>query len=246
MNRVAFLDLTRFIGFMRPKMSLQTLDRTHWSFSEALNHVETVTIARRASEAARLPTKPAPSTPHWLAPPDPKIAWKSQAKEEILVALRDGDLIAQGRYTETRTGWANAMNSGFGMHSGYHSSIRPEEWREGQYRYDRLTAKDWEFIDIRMPRFLVKAIWPDDISKTVATVPNIHDTPYTTPYLELMKAAIAQFNLTAEQQSKKENLSDWFFQKEVDGEPLSRNLADAMATLVRLPSAQRGGSKRVL
>ena len=226
-------------------MSLQTLDRTHWSFSEALRHVETVTIARRASETAKVPMKPDPAAPHWLAPPDPKIAWKSQAREELLVALRDGDLIAQGRYTKTRTGWPKGMDTGFGMHSGYHSSIRPEEWREGQYRYDRLTAKDWEFIDIRMPRFLVKVIWPDHIPETVAAEPNTEDKPYTTPYLELMKAAIAEFNLTAERQWKKENLSDWFLQHEVEGEPLSRNLADAMATLVRMPSAQRGGAKRV-
>ena len=33
-------------------MSLQTLDRTQWSFAEALAHVQTVTVARRAVEAA--------------------------------------------------------------------------------------------------------------------------------------------------------------------------------------------------
>lgn len=97
-----------------------------------------------------------------------------------------------------------------------------------------------------MPRFLVKAIWPDHIPETVVAVPTAEDMPYTTPYLELMKAAIAEFNLTAERQCKKENLSDWFLQKTVEGEPLSRNMADAMATLVRMPSAQRGGAKRML
>jgi hypothetical protein len=33
--------------------------------------------------------------------------------------------------------------------------------------------------------------------------------------------------------------------QEVEGEPISKNLADAMATLIRLPSSQRGGAKRV-
>jgi hypothetical protein len=45
--------------------------------------------------------------------------------------------------------------------------------------------------------------------------------------------------------SKKENLSDWFLEQPIEGERISRNLADAMATLIRLPSAQRGGAKRV-
>ena len=42
-------------------MSLQTLDRTQWSFAEALTHVQTVTVARRAVEAAKLPPKPVPA-----------------------------------------------------------------------------------------------------------------------------------------------------------------------------------------
>ena len=39
---------------------------------------------------------------------------------------------------------------------------------------------------------------------------------------------------------------DWFLEQQVEGEPISNKLADAMATLIRLPSAQRGGAKRVL
>jgi hypothetical protein len=71
------------------------------------------------------------------------------------------------------------------------------------------------------------------------------DEPYTTPYLDLMQAAITRFGISGLSQEKKECLSDWFVEQRVEGEPLSRNLADAMATLVRLPSAQRGGAKRV-
>ena len=61
-----------------------------------------------------------------------------------------------------------------------------------------------------------------------------------------MNAAIAHFGLSAEDQGKKENLLDWFLKQQIEGEPISRKLADAMATLIRLPSAQRGGAKRVL
>jgi hypothetical protein len=163
-----------------------------------------------------------------------------------MVALRDGDLHAQGRYSEERPhAWAGA-GSGFGLHSGYHTSIRPEQWREARYFDDKLTAMLWEFIDIRMPRFMVLAIWPDYIPETVRPAQGAADAIYTTPYLDLMQAAIMQFELATGRQEKKESLLAWFLEHEVEGEPLSNKLADAMATLIRLRSAQRGGAKRVL
>ena len=227
-------------------MSLQTLDRTQWSFAEALAHVQNVTVARRATEAAKLPPKPVPAYQTWNPPQDPTIAWKAEAENELLVALRDGDLIAQGRYTEERpNGWGYGNSSGFGLHSGYHTSIRPEQWREGKCSFGRLTARDWEFIDIRVARFLVKAIWPDYVPE-VRPATGTDTVPYTTPYLELMQAAIAKFGITPEDQGKKDCLVDWFLAQEIEGEPVSNKLADAMATLIRLPSAQRGGAKRVL
>ena len=39
-------------------MVLENLDRTQWSFAEALAHVETVVVAHRAVEASRLPQQP--------------------------------------------------------------------------------------------------------------------------------------------------------------------------------------------
>lgn len=227
-------------------MSLQTLDRTQWRYAEALAHVQNVTVARRVAEAARLPPKPAPTYRHWNPPQDPAVAWKAKAETELLVALRDGDLIAQGRYTEDRThAWVQGSTSGFGLHSGYHSSIRPEQWREGKYSLGGLTARDWEFIDIRIPRFMVKAIWPDYIPEPVRPAQGAADAIYTTPYLDLMQAAIAHFGISDANQCKKENLSDWFLKQQIDGEAVSNKLADAMATLIRQPSAQRGGAKRV-
>lgn len=224
-------------------MSLKTLDRTQWSYAEALDHVQNVTVARRATEAAKLPPKPAHE--QWSPPQDPAITWKAEAGHELLVALRDGDLHAQGRYTQERTGWPQGDFSGFGLHSGYHSNIRPEEWREGKYRMGALTGRDWEFIDIRMPRFMVKAIWPDYVPEPTQATQGAADVPYTTPYLDLMQAAITRFGISAANQGKKESLVDWFLEQQIEGEAVSNKLADAMATLIRLPAAQRGGAKRV-
>ena len=38
---------------------------------------------------------------------------------------------------------------------------------------------------------------------------------------------------------------EWFLTQEVEGEPISKNLADAVATLLLLPPSQRGEAKRV-
>ena len=172
--------------------------------------MQTVTVARRAAEAAKLPPKPAPAYQTANPPQDPTVAWKAEAETELLVALRDGDLLAQGRYTEERThGWGHGGDSsGFGLLSGYHASIRPEQWREGKYSLGRLTARDWEFIDIRVGRFLVKAIWPDYIPEPVRPAQGAADAIYTTPYLDLMQAVIAQFGISAGNQGKKECLTD--------------------------------------
>lgn len=229
-----------------PTMSLKTLDRTQWSYADALCHVQAATIARRLAEAAKQPKSPTPANQYWGPPQDPKVAWKAEAESELLIALRDGDLIAQGRYTQERThGWGHGSSSGFGLHSGYYSSIRPEQWREGQCYCGRLTSREWEFIDIRLPRFLVKTIWPDDVAEAARPASGAEHVPYTTPYLELMQAAIVQFGITELHQDKKDCLTDWFLKQEIEGELVSHKLADAMATLIRLPSAQRGGAKRM-
>lgn len=129
---------------MRPPVSLQSLDRTQLSYAEALGHVQKLTVARRATEAAKAPLRPRPAHDHWNPPQDPIITWKAEAAVELLVALPDGDLIAQGRYAEEPpNGWGYGNSSGFALHSGYCTSIRPEQWREGKYLSDRLTARDW-------------------------------------------------------------------------------------------------------
>jgi hypothetical protein len=223
-------------------MSLENLDRTQWSFTEALTHVETVVVAHREVAASRSPSPPPRHRTPWGPEPEAQVKWKAEAREQLMVALRDGDLHAQGRYTEERPfSWAGA-GTGFGLHSGYHSSISPEQWREARYFSDKLTAVHWEFVDIRVARFMVLAIWPACVPPSM---PKSVDAPtYTTPYLELMQEAIEHFSLSEARQEKKDCLYEWFRTQEVDGELVSGNLCDAMATLIRLPGAQRGGARR--
>lgn len=87
----------------------------------------------------------------------------------------------------------------------------------------------------------MQAIWP--IPKPVRRT-SANPRSYTTPYIELINRAIIENSLTDIEQSKKEVLVDWFKAQDIEGEPLSDNIAKALATIVRLPSSQRGGGKR--
>ena len=97
---------------------------------------------------------------------------------------------------------------------------------------------------IRVARFLVKVIWPDYLPEPMRPAHGAADAIYTTPYLDLMQAAITHFGISPGNQCKKDCLMDWFLEQQIEGEPVSNKLADAMSTLIRLPSAQRGGAKR--
>jgi len=228
-------------------MVLENLDRTQWNFLNALAHVETVVVAHRATEKGSVAAEPSKSYGQWQQPTDPVVAWKNEARDQLLIAMRDGDLHAKGRLSTTSSGRSWADGSQWKLHSGYHQSITPEQWREGEFgwKHHKLTTFEWEFIDIRMPRFMVKAIWPDFVP---AVAPNAvgagEAVSYSPPYLTLMQEAIAHFDLSDTRQEKKDVLVSWFRGKRVNDAPLSKHLAEVMATLVRLPSAQRGGAKR--
>lgn len=139
-------------------MALENLDRTQWSFAEALAHVGTVVAAHRAVEASRLPAAPPREPMPWERPVDPREKWKAEAHEQFMVALRDGDLHAQGRYTEERPHAWGGAGTGFGLHSGYHTGIRPEQWREARYLNGKLTAVHWELWFASMAYVLVTAL----------------------------------------------------------------------------------------
>ena len=69
---------------------------------------------------------------------------------------------------------------------------------------------------------------------------------YTTPYLEMMREVISELEISRENQGKKEAIAALFEKKLADHKttPHSQKLADAMATLVRLPESQQGRAKR--
>lgn len=230
-------------------MLINKLDRKQWRISEAIQHVAAQVLASSSAtpEVAAASMGAVSAQPAWLRPKDPVVIAREQAEREVQIALRDGDLHAQGRLSTTRgQPWHSALD-GWDLHSGHHSTITPEHWREGRVNLSQgaLTLIEGQFIDIRMPRFMVVAIWPV-IAPPQPAPPTDPETgaPYRTPYMELLDRAIAENGINARAQGKKELLAEWFREQTVEGEPVSQNLADAMATLIRLPSSQRGGAKR--
>jgi len=164
------------------------------------------------------------------------------------LALRDGYIRATGRLSTTQALFPDPRAIGsWRLHASDPSLITTTEWRVGEFDFSRweLNGPSWQYIQIEVPEFMVKAIWPDYIHETVRPAQSAADVIYTTPYLDLMQAAITHFGISPGNQGKKECLMDWFREQQIEGEPVSNKLADAMATLIRLPSAQRGGAKRM-
>jgi len=218
-------------------MALQKLDRQQWKFDAAVDYVAEIIRAEKVDATDKV-LEPAYGRP-WSPEPAPADRARAIARNELLVALRDGDLHATGRLSTTRANLAAPPYTEWTLHSGHGEPISPAQWRSGEFRTGSLRLVDGEFIDIHVPRFMVRAIWPQ-----AKAAPALQDTGYSTPYLDLLHIAIAEHAITDVHQPKKDNLVEWFRRQTVEGEILSENLASAMATLVRLPSSQRGGAKR--
>ena len=217
-------------------MSIYMLDRARLRLREAVARV-VKTLPDDEQEAGPGPTLPCdPACSYQMAFGGCR---RHRACEEFQVALRDGDLHATGRLSTTE-----APVAGWRFHSGHATEISPAEWRQGQLDWIRetLTLADCQYIDITVARFAVDGIWPQKIRPALGR--GATADAYTTPYLDLLSGAIAMWEITPANQPKKDALADWFRSQQVDGEPISENLANAMATLVRLPSAQRGGLRR--
>ena len=222
---------------------------TTWCLATALEHIERIEAHERELELFPVindeTIEPGPAP----APNGKRRSPTQISVDGLLLALRDGYVRATGRRSITRRSCPAAAADTWRLHATDPTLITTDEWRSGEFDIDDLvlTGPGWQFIQIEVPDFMVTAIWPDwppcDVPATSA---GASPSAYTTPYLELMQEAIAHFGLTPQRQEKKESLSAWFRMQRIEGERVSGNLADAMATLIRLPAAQRGGAKRVL
>jgi hypothetical protein len=189
---------------------------------------------------------PEPELPAWqrLNPARPSARERS-ARECLQVLLRDGDLHATGRYSDTPSApWESPHPSRqWMMHSGRHTQIVTESWREGRYRWDHdsLDLREGQLIDLLVPRFMITTLWPAQPKRDAVSNDS---AAYTTPYLDLMRRAIDELRISATSQPKKETVMAWFREQTIDHQPISENFARHLATFVRLPESQRGGNRK--
>ena len=125
--------------------------------------------------------------------------------------LRDGYIRATGRRSTIKRRGSTSGTDTWRLHATDPTLINTDEWRAGEFDANNLvlTGSSWQYIQIQVPDFMVEPIWPDwPEGDVVPSVSNVGATTYTTPYLELMQAAISHFGLTAQRQKKKECLVD--------------------------------------
>ncbi len=175
--------------------------------------------------------------------------FERSAQDDLLVALRDGDLRAEGRLSDSQTQPWSAPNGPWGLHSGKFSPIPVEFWVGGQtnWRANRLTYHEGEYIEVRLPLFFLQSIWPLPQDPPPAfEIPQGGTLPFApTPYLELLNRAVEKFwSSGAPPSEKKEVLVQWLMEQKVGEEPLSRNLAECMATMIRPLEARTGGNRK--
>ena len=189
-----------------------------WGLGTALSHIEQIEayewhqqFYRELFDNETLELGADTSVPSAVTS-SPRVA--STAFDGLLLALRDGYIRATGRRSTIRKAVSGDSAEIWRLHASDPTLITTDEWRSGEFDTERcvLTGSSWQYVQIEFPDFMVKAIWPE-WPACDAAIPQMEPpvAAYTTPYLELMQEAIAHFGLTADNQSKKKNPSDWFF-----------------------------------
>jgi len=102
-------------------MVLENLDRTQWSFTETLAHIEPIVLAYRAARFKKevFLSDQVPS------PDEMPKTWQRRAKavvrDQLLITLRDGDLRAQGCLSTTPTSvFSPRYDDKWRLHSRHH------------------------------------------------------------------------------------------------------------------------------
>ena len=137
-----------------------------WSFSVALAHVEDIEL-RDHTESLNIAflgeDHPVPDAIELTAASARQV--RRRARDGLLMALRDGYIRATGRLSTTAALFVDpAAERSWRLHASDPSLITTTEWRCGEFNFSRgdLTGPSWQYIQIEVPEFMVKAIWPND------------------------------------------------------------------------------------
>lgn len=141
-----------------------------------------------------------------------------KARDMLLYLLKNGELIAEAKSVNGKE----------------YSAISQSIWNDSEIDWDNNCIEDKpENSDIRVKMVDLSELFTSDDEAAVRHIPS-----YTTPYLDLMLKAIVDLNISPTYQPTKEIIISYLKEQMPE---LSANLANYMATFIRLPDAQKGG-----
>ncbi len=172
----------------------------------------------------------------------------TEAKRALLFVLKQEKLIAHGRIGKKpdhpQYSWYCRK---YRDHEMGFSRIAPKCWsaRGLHLKQEALKFEGGEYAEVRFKTVELFRAFDENYEAPAANgvVQNAAPT-YETPYMMLMRMAIQEFGISNDNQVKKEMLLNWLMQQKIGDRHLTRNIADSMATLVRMPESQRGGNKK--
>lgn len=141
-----------------------------------------------------------------------------KARDMLHYLLKNGQLIAEAK----------------GLNGDEYSAIAKSIWADSEIDWDDNCTEDKpRYSDIRMKMADLEKLFTSEDETVVR-----HISSYTTPYLDLMLKATVDLNISHTYQPTKEIIISYLKEQMPE---LSANLANYMATFIRLPDAQKGG-----
>lgn len=176
------------------------------------------------------------------------------ALEKILSLLQESKIRATGRASTEKKGKGKGKRwegQQYRNHSKLRTYIEPGFWSQFVFQktswFRTARNESMEYADILLVFDDCKQHLRDDVLArreiTEKIDEEISHSDYSTPYIDLMRQAIEEFEITAENQPIKETLVEWFLTQEIDGQRVSRATAEYLASFVRLPSSRAGGNR---
>ncbi|MBF0190254.1 MAG: hypothetical protein HQL99_03770 [Magnetococcales bacterium] len=183
---------------------------------------------------------------------------EEKAWRDLQNALLRGDITAKGRFSnqQIRQQWRVVnRDEAWEKHGASPVLVAMDHWMSGDadWRTGVLTFDQGQYIDTGVPEFIVSCLWPDPSllvsSETLANRwqanrPALRNAP--TAYLHLINKAVENFWVDGnEPKARKSEVVEWLRGHEVEGRPLSENLAQAIGTMILPARLRKGGIEKL-
>lgn len=180
-------------------------------------------------------------------------AWKDLRK-----ALFGGDITAKGRFSnrKARLQWAVANpDDAWEMHGVHPVPVAIDHWGAGHsdWREGVLTFDQGQYVGMGVPEFILRCLWPDPslisdqetlVGRWQANRPALRSAP--TEYLQLINKAVDKFWVDGKAPTvRKPKIVEWLKGHEVEGQPVSENLAQAIGTMILPIKLRQGGIEKL-